>query len=135
MSQRCRYCQKPFTRADNRIRHKRYTSCKQLENRQRMGDFKRYPCQCGKVFSRKDARLRHQRICPKRSDSQSLQVGSYMSEELSPKTSSTPSLLRLEATSQSGIGTSKTYDLRFRVLDSMEIVVNLHCGPPTPGDE
>ena len=39
MSQRCRYCQKPFTRVDNRIRHKKYTSCKQLENGQRVGDY------------------------------------------------------------------------------------------------
>ena len=135
MSHRCRYCQKPLTRAGSRRHHERYTCWKPLENGQCMDDFKCYPCQCGKVFSHKDGRLRHQRACPKRSDSQFLQLGSYVSGELSPKASSTPSLPRMEAKSQSAIGTSKTYDLRFRVLDSMEIVVNLHCGPPTPVDE
>ena len=68
-----------------------------------MSDLKRYPCQCGKVFSRKD-----QSACPKRSGSQSLQLGLYMSGELSPKTRSTPSLPRLEAKLESGMGTSKT---------------------------
>ena len=121
MSRPCRYCQKPFFRAGSRRHHERYTCWKPLKNGQHMNDFKRYPCQCGKVFSGKDARLRHQRACPKQSDSQFLQLGS--------------NLPQMEAKSQSGIGTSKTYDLCFHVLDSMEIVVNLHCGPPTPLDE
>ena len=85
-------------------------------------DETRYPCQCGKVFSRKYVRLRHQRTCPKRSDSQSMQLEPCMADEPTPKTSTIPSIPWLEANSQSGMGTSKTYDPRFRVPGSMQIV-------------
>ena len=80
-----------------------------------MGDFNRHmasvhdetrhPCQCGKVFSCKDVRLRHQRTCPKRSDSESLQLEPCMAGEPTPKTSTVPSIPWLEANSQSGMGT------------------------------
>ena len=97
-----------------------------------MGDFNRhmasfhdetrYPCQCGKVFSRIGVRLRHQRTCSKWSDLQSLQIDTCMAGEPTPKTSTIPSLPWLEANSQSGIGTSKTYDPQFHVPGCMEIV-------------
>ena len=79
-----------------------------------------YPCQCGKVFSCKDIRFHHQRTCPKRSDSQSLQLGSYMSCEPTPKTSTTPSLLK--DNSQSGMAMSETYGPPFDVQGSMQII-------------
>ena len=78
--------------------------------------------QRGKVFTRRDVRLRHQRTCPERSDCQSLQLDPCMVGEPTPKTSTIPSLPCLEANSQSGMGTSKTYDPRFRVPGSMQIV-------------
>ena len=97
-----------------------------------MGDFNRhmasvhdgtrYPCQCGEVFSRKDVRLHHQRTYPRWSDSQSLQLDPCMASEPTPKTSNIPSLPWLEANLQSGMGTSKTYDPRFRVPGNMQIV-------------
>ena len=45
-----------------------------------------------------------------------------MAGEPAPKTSTIPSIPWLEANSQSGMGTSKTYDSRFRVPGSMQIV-------------
>ena len=45
-----------------------------------------------------------------------------MAGEPAPKTSTIPSIPWLEANSQSGMGTSKTYDARFRVPGSMQIV-------------
>ena len=81
-----------------------------------------YPCQCGKVFSRKDVRLCYQRTCPKRSDSQSLQLDPCMAGEPTPKTSTIPSIPWLEAKSQGGMGTRKTYDPHFHVPGSMQIV-------------
>ena len=58
----------------------------------------------------------------KESDSQSLQRDPCMAGEPTPKTSTIPSIPKLEANSQSGMGTSKTYDPRFRVPGSMQIV-------------
>lgn len=45
-----------------------------------------------------------------------------MAGELTPKTSTIPSIPWLEANSQSGLGTSMTYDPCFHVLGSMQIV-------------
>ena len=51
-----------------------------------------------------------------------------MSSEPTPNTSTTPFLSRLEVNSQSGMGTSKTYDPCFHVPDSMQI-----AGPTLSG--
>ena len=111
MKRTCAVCSRTFSRMGDFNRHMAS-----------IHDETRYPCQCGKVFSRKDVRLCHQRTCPKRSDSQSLQLEPCMAGEPTPKTSTIPSIPWLEANSQSGMGTSKTYDPRFRVPGSMQIV-------------
>ena len=64
----------------------------------------------------------HQRTCPERSDSQSLQLDPCMAGEPTPKTSTISSLPWSEANLQSGMGTRKTCDPRFRVPGSMQNV-------------
>ena len=99
----------------------------------RMGDFNwhmasvqegaRYPCQCGKVFSRKDVRLCHQRTCPKRSDSQSLQLEHCMAGEPTPKTSAIPSIPWLEALWTS-LWSIPLFLVGFKFLNPAEIPCN-----------
>ena len=59
------------------------------------------------------------------------QLEPCMAGELTPKTSTIPSIPWLEANSQSGMGKSKTNDPRFRVPDSMQMVGSTLSGKTT----
>ena len=102
----CRYRQTLFTHADNSICHEKHT-CQSRRCKITWEDGPKVPFP---------------------TDSQSLQLGSYMSGEPTPTTSITPSLAWLAANSHSGMGTSKAYDPHFRVPGSMQI-----AGPTLSG--